>query len=99
MSHDEYIVSQAFLDAVERRVDERLHQLGIDATSISARGARIDALERASARSAAVADRIERYEDRARLGWKILRAALIGGGAFAAGSPLIEALAKFSGLF
>ena len=85
MSHDEYIVSEAFLDAVEDRVDSRLRELGIDAAAISERGRRIESLERAVVELVAARARLERYEDRARTGWLVLRWIVLGGGGIAAG--------------
>lgn len=83
MSHDEYIVSQAFRDAVDRRVEVRLRELGLDAAAVGARGARIDA----------------RHEAGGRIAWKALRALLIVGGSLGIGGTLLEFLKRIVALF
>ena len=73
MSNDDLIVPPAFIEVIDERLHARLRELGIDPAAIGQRGERIQRLERALEDQARKIERLERYADRARTTWIVLR--------------------------
>lgn len=72
MSREDYIVSSAFYEAVDRRVEHYLRSMGIDPVALGERKRRIEQLEHDRDEAKRKLARFERYEDIARICGKAL---------------------------